>query len=323
MRVAVHPRLVEEAVFLAGRAREAAGDPLPGRALRRALERGYRLPPGPERDRRFERAHAAALGRLGLARALAAVFEAHPALGAAEGPVRVGPAAGRAKEGVDLHQRTVADGRAVRAVVASVLPGTLADPAALAARLHRHAAKVADLLDPAFGWRREEPEPSPARRETVRLRYGAAWDAWTDGRLARRGLPAPVPAEKGEEEFAAAFAGTLGAEGAAAAFRGLREDRRVSHDDLLRMARNPAAAFGSSSSGIESAAEPGPRFHPGSACPGCRFPTHDWVPDPAGLPENVLAAIRSSLTGWTPGDGLCGQCGLLFGSRLPAAAPAV
>jgi hypothetical protein len=303
MRIALHPGLVEEAVFLACRAAGARGDPAPGAWLRRALERGYALPEGTERDLRFERVHAVAFRRMGLARPLRDLFAAHPALARADGPVRVGPAPARAREGVDLHERTGEDGRRLRSVVASVLPGTLAAPGGAAARLHRDAAKTADLLDPAFGWTPEAPEPTPARREAVRRRYGAAWDARTDGRLERRGLPVPVPRERAEREFAEAFAPALGEEGAATAFRALRDGAAGTHADLLRAARDPPTLLPAG-----GPAAPPPGFLPGGPCPFCRFPTHDWVPDPAAIHERLLAILRESLPGWEPGLGVCGQC---------------
>ena len=308
MRIAVHPRLVEEAVFVACRAREAAGDPAPAQWLRRALDRGYRLPPGPERDVRFERAHGVVFRRLGLADALRKLMEAHPGLAAADGPLRVGPAPGRPLEGMDLHERREEDGRTTRAALVSLLPATLADPPLLALRLHRHAAKVADLLDPAFGWKPGGGEASAARRETVRVRYGAAWDAWTDGRLERRGLPVPVARERAEREFTAAFAAALGEEGAAAAFARLRGAERLTHADLLALARDPA--------GRGECSPPSPGV-PGGLCPFCRFPTHDWYTDPEDLPAAARAGMAASLPSWSPGEGICGQCALLYRSRAP------
>jgi hypothetical protein len=316
MRIAIHPRLVEEAVFHACRASAARGDPAPGEWLRRALERAYSLPEGTERDLRFERVHGVAFRRMGLARALHSVFAAHPALARAEGPVRVGPAPGPAKEGVDLHGRREDDGRAVRSVVASLLPATLADPDKAARRLHRDASKTADLLDPAFGWREEAPEPTPARRESVRLRYGAAWDAWTDGRLERRGLPVPVPQDRALGDFAAVFAPALGEEGTGAAFRALRDAPSLTHDDILRWARDPSGLPGAGTGTDAGDRAPRGGVLPGSPCPFCRFPTHDWVLDPAALPPGVLAAARGSDPDWEPDRGLCGQCALLFAGRV-------
>ena len=253
---------------------------------------------------------------MGLSRALHDLFAAHPALALAGGPVRVGPAPGRAKEGVDLHARADDAGRPVRAVVASVLPGTLAEPALLARRLHREAAKTADLLDPVFGWSEEPPEPTPARRESVRLRYRAAWDAWTDGRLERRGLPAPESKEEAAKGFVSVLGGVIDPARAAARFEEFRAAGALTHSDLLRFARNPDAEPGAPPSGAEDGAAANRCSPlPGSACPFCRFPTHDWIPEPRLLAAAIQEACRDSLPGWSPDDGICGQCALLFRSR--------
>ena len=66
-------------------------------------------------------------------------------------------------------------------------------------------------------------------------------------------------------------------------------------------------------------AERGTSWSPGSPCPFCRFPTHDWEPDPAGLPAGLLAEARTSDPAWTPDRGICGQCSLLFRGRVPPA----
>lgn len=322
MRIRVHPRLVEEAVFLACRSR--SGDPLAGAAeawLRRALERGYGTRPGVARETRFERAHGVVLGRLGLAGALRSLFAAHAALARAEEGIRVGPAAGPGAEGMDLHERREADGSVIRTVLASLLPDTLADPAHLARRMHRHASQMADLLDPAFAWNPGAAEPTPGRRETVRVRYGAAWAAWTDGRLRRRGLPTPVGPERARGEFAEAFAGSLGPVGWPVAFERIRAAEAMTHGDLLRFARDPRSLLDGAGAVREGGGgEPGdraePAFLPGGPCPLCRFPTHDWVPEPGALGTALLRAVRASRPAWEPAEGICGHCSLLFGARV-------
>ena len=317
MRIEIHPRLVEESVFLALRAGE--GGPAVAEAaawLRRALDRGYLLPAGSfARARRFERAHAAVFGRLGLASALRRICDAHPALALAEGGVRLGPAPGPGKEGFDLHERTERDGSAARTVLGSLLPESAADPARAARTLHRQAMQVADLLDPAYGWRSGDAEPTPAARERVRVRYGALWDAWTDGRLRRRGLPAPAGPEEGRRAFGEAVATVLSPAEAAAAFAFLDGAGALVHGDLLGWARDLRTLPGA---GGKAGAPRREGFLPGASCPLCRFPTHDWVADPAALPEGVLAAARVSRPGWVPAEGLCGQCALLYRGRLPA-----
>jgi hypothetical protein len=304
---------VEEAVFVACRRAESRGDPGPSEWLHRTLEPAYRLPEGPLRELRFQRVHAVAFRRLGLADALFAFLREHPGLFRADGPVRFGPAEGRAREQMDLHERPEENGRPVRSVLGSVLPATLADPALLAARLHRDALKVEDLLDPDFGWSPSEAESTPARRERVRVRYAAAWNAWTDGRLAGRGLPAPGTPEEAAREFAEAFVPVMGPEAAAALHESVRTASSLSHGSLLRMARTGLVD-------MDRPTAPGRAAPvPGSPCPFCRFPTHDWEPDAGTLPGAFVRALRDDEPGWSPEQGICAQCAGVYRSRGTAA----
>lgn len=160
----------------------------------------------------------------------------------------------------------------------------------------------------------------PSARRRIRRGNGAAWDAWTDGRLARRGLPAPATGEEGERAFLAVFGAVLDPGDAAAARAALAAAPALTHGDLLGFARDPGTL-----PGVRAARSPGaaprPRapFPPGGPCPLCRFPTHDWVPEPESLPGRILEGARASRPGWTPGDGMCGQCELLFRGRPQAA----
>jgi len=310
MRIAVHARLVEEAVFLTLRRRESRGEPSPGPWLHRRLERAYRLPEGPARNLRFERANAVAFGRLGLEAGLREVLERHPGLARGDGPVRVGPAPRRPKEGMELFLRRERDGAVRRSVLVNLDPSTLAEGGDLPVRLHREARKVADMLDPAFRWEPDPPESTPARRETVRIRYGVIWDAWTDGRLLRQGLPAPGDGRASRVAFAEAFTPLLGPEPASRAFDRAFASEKVTHPELLAWARNPAALPGAERAPV--AAVPAFAASPGSPCPLCRFPTHDWYPDPAGFEALHGAAVQACRSDWTSTDGLCGQCALLL-----------
>jgi hypothetical protein len=319
MRASVDPRLVEETVFLACRAAAARGDPGPSAWRHRALERGYGLPRGPDRERRFERVHGALFRRLGLSEGVLALLRAHPGLGRADGPLRIGRAQGRGREGADLLRAPAPEGGVLRTAAAAVLPETLADAGALAARLHRDLRKVEDLLDPAFGWEPPPAEGTPGRRETEALRYGAAWDAWTDGRILRAGLATPVPWEETERAFARAFAGAVTGDAALRAARALRDAPSMGHAGLRRLAADPSLLAGDRE-------DPAPRTGatpvPGTSCPFCRFPTHDWVPGAAALPDALRRTLAEALPGWAPEQGICGQCLLLYRSRKPASATA-
>jgi hypothetical protein len=47
---------------------------------------------------------------------------------------------------------------------------------------------------------------------------------------------------------------------------------------------------------------------PGSPCPFCRFPTHDWEPDPGALSAAVIRSLKEADPEWSPAQGICAQC---------------
>ena len=50
-------------------------------------------------------------------------------------------------------------------------------------------------------------------------------------------------------------------------------------------------------------------------CPLCRFPTHQFEPEPDGLPPAVRERIRSDFPEWEPAARLCLQCADLYRAR--------
>ncbi len=311
-RIAVSPDLLEQAVFLACAGAAERGEAAPGEWRHRRLERAYRLRADPAAERRFARVHAVLFRRFGLARALGEVLRAHGLVGGRVSAVRVRTAPGRAAEGIELLRSL--DGGAP-ALVILLRAATLADPAAVQVRLHRDARKAADLLDPGFRWDGSGEEGSPARRETVRVRYGAAWDAWTDGRLLRRGLPRPVTEAEQAASFAAAFGGALSPAEMEGARRRLAASATLAHGDLLRAARNPGSLVdGPVAAGGGEGRDQGPVG--GAPCPLCRFPTFDWAPPPVAPHPALRAVLEDLRPGWVEADGACRQCVMLASARV-------
>jgi hypothetical protein len=205
----------------------------------------------------------------------------------------------------------VADARASREEAADLLvvpggrptllvrvqPATVATPERLLRLLRRELLHVADMLDPAFGYKAALP-PDVAggpRERVVRGHYRIVWDAYVDGRLVRRGaLPAGVRAER-RVEFGRAFP-RLGA-GTEAAFDRFFGGRGLTHAALLAFAAG----------GADGA--------PVAGCRLCSLPTRDFEPVPAALPDHILAAIRRDVPAWQPADGLCRRCAEVYACR--------
>ena len=80
----------------------------------------------------------------------------------------------------------------------------------------------------------------------------------------------------------------------------------ATHADLLAFAVRPEGAPGGAPA----------RPRAGERCPLCRCATHDFEPEPLGLPSAVREQIRQAVPGWDPADGLCRQCADLYRARI-------
>ena len=301
------PELVEEAVFLAvrGRPRESG--------FRRQRDRAYEVRDLEAREAAFRKLHGEWFERLDLGRPIVRALEEQPSIAAATQGCRVGPARAREEEGAELFVRPGAAGAGEperRWVVVRLRPEALSVPERLFHFLRHEFFHVADMLDAQFGYEPHLPPAAagPAHERLLRDRYRALWDAVIDGRLARLGrLPASARHDR-LRDFVRAFRG-LGA-ATEQAFARFFDGAPCTHADLVAFASNPGHL---SSSAGPRPADQGP--HPGGRCPLCRFPTHAFEPEPAGLPMDLVAIIRRDFPAWDPAHGLCRQCADLYRSR--------
>jgi hypothetical protein len=294
-RIALHPVLVEEAVWAALRGTRAAAE------YQRARDPIYRLPDPEERDAAFARLASAWFDRLSLVEPLRrAVEEQGEALDAA-GRILAVPAARDRDQGAELYVAGPED----RSIVVALRPETFVDPDRALPMIRRELTHVADMLDPAFAYEPALPAmPSgPARDRLLQDRYRVLWNCSVEGRLRRRGLVPGTAREALRREFAAVF--VLLGERTEACFTALFDGPRPPHPDLVAMAMDPRAGFGL----------PAGEAAPGDRCPLCAFPTGDFEPRPDDLPEEARAAIGASFPAWGPDRGLCRQCADLYRAR--------
>lgn len=321
--------LVEEAVLvsLRGQPRE--------RAFRRQRDRLYEVRDAEAREAAFRELHATWFEKLGLGRPIVQALEEQPSIGAATRGCRLAPARARQEEGAELFVGPATAGEREsdrRWVVVRLRPEAFGAPDRLLQFLRHELTHIADMLDPRFGYEPHLPQPAagPAHERLLRDRYRVLWDAAIDGRLARLGrAPASVRDER-LRDFVRAFP-MLGPH-AEEVFASFFDGSACTHADLVAFATSPGALAGAVPPDHRSPTRhspggqaPGP--HPGERCPLCRFPTHAFEPDPASLPEGVLAAIRLDFPAWYPGQSLCHQCADLYHSRFthpsaPVAGPA-
>jgi len=290
--------LVEEAVrlALAGRSDRRR------QAFHRRREACYAVADPAARDAAFRRLYRRYFLALGLERSLLEVLAEYPELETAIPRCRVAAARRAADEGAELYVAPAGgrERRRRRLLALHLRPGTLAEGSRLRGLLRRELLHVADMIDPAFGYRPQLPASTagPVYDQLVRERYAALWSASVIGRLLRRGRAEEGARAAALERVRRVFGPTSEALAAR-----LLDGPRPTHGELLELARAPAAAAG-------------------APCPLCRFPSA--VHEVDGLEPEVVAAVRAAHPRWRRERGLCPRCADLYRARAGVfARPAV
>jgi hypothetical protein len=296
-----HPRLVEEAVFLALREHPQSG------AFYSERNRLYQIADADKREQAFLELNRAWYLRLGLARPIEQALDEQPLIASHVRLYAVGCAAGKKEEGVELFVSSDEGlGEKERRTVQILLrPESLLDPAALLPFLRHELFHIADMLDPQFGYEPTLPpaEGGPTHDRLLKERYRALWDTIIDGRMARRGWASESAHSERLRDFTRVF--PVSGETTAQVFGHFFDQDNHTHAEIAAFALAPRAAF----------QKPGASSLAGSRCPLCGFPTYDFEPEPESLPKQVAAAIEDDFPAWRPADGLCKQCAELYRAR--------
>ena len=319
MKVYYEPGLVEEAVFLALRRAEFRGDPGPSRRFHEAVDPMRQIIDLEEKERRFAEKNLDWFRELGFDRTLPEVLKEFPRAVRRIPRALVVKCVRTKEEEGDLLEKPEAPPHDRRTLFLRVVPERFTEPEALRSFLRHELMHVADLLDPAFGYRRDPDLTGPSRTnvELVRSRFRTLWAAYVDGRLDREGRLSEGRSGMRRREFEGAF-GFLGAQEASALFQEIWRGTNFTQADLIQRARDPRPA------GSEEGC---PAPLPGSPCPLCSFPTYDWA-DPAAMDEKARGLLQKEFPDWSAERRLCGQCADLYRSRsrfprviLPGATP--
>jgi hypothetical protein len=185
--------------------------------------------------------------------------------------------------------------------------GTLREPERCAYLLRHELTHILDILDPTFEYDTSRPlsEVSPSEESLFRDRYRTLWDLSVDGRLERKGFLPQDLRERRSAEFRTLFP-NLDERAAEQVFTTLWSGARPSNTDLRQMVTGAAALCATLKISVDISAEGEPHatFGPGSLCPLCRFPTHEW----AEATERFSQQVKSEYPGWEPSQGICSQC---------------
>ncbi len=271
---------------------------------------------GPEdRDAAFDRLHRAWFVSLGLAQPVERALRELPLLTSRVAECRIAPAATRAQEQADLFDRgtpaapvtrelTLETGAPSPALVALVRlrPESFVDVDRLLQILRHEFRHLADMVDPAFGYRRTLPtsDLGPAYERVLRDRYRTVWDATIDGRLAANGLASRGVRERRCADFARVLPGRQ--DDLQERFARWFDEPHPTHEAIVDFVLRPG---GGSAAGADA-----------GRCPVCRFPTARTDVDAGRLSEALVGRIRVDRPSWRPADGLCLQCEDLYRARV-------
>jgi len=296
-RIAYDAVLVEDSVLLAERRLSAAE----AATFRAERDRIYDVDDPDEREARFEELHGRFFLQLGFDRPLHEVLAERPELLLRARGCRILPAVSRQEEMADVRAEVGAPAEAAPSIVVRLRPQSLLDPETLGTLLRRELLHVADMLDPAFGYRKELPgvETDPAMVNLLRERYRVLWDATIDGRLCREGLLGVGARAARLFEFARAF--PMLSDRAETAFAPWFDGPRPTHAAIVAFIQEPR----------------GPGTADEGRCPLCRLPTPALERGPEGLDREVLRAIQRDYPGWRPEHGRCARCAEVYETLLP------
>lgn len=309
LKIEYHPRLVEQTVRHAVHA-----DPKLEADLHRQTDPLYDDPPSSERERKFIHAYADFFERLNLDRGLRQLLAERPVIKASVRACIVGPVLRAAQEGAELlvastDREATRDGRVL---MLQVSPPTLAEPELFGRRMRPELVHIADMVDPAFRYRRQQIEGLPARRNLIRDRYRVLWDVYVHGRLEREGHGDPTRRPKLLALLARVFA-IESDEVAGRAFARVFHAPSLTHEQLFTWACAPHEF-----SGPDSVAPEARLASPGAECPLCGFSTFDWFNFDGGAHDDFVREIQRRRPAWTRTHGACRQCAEIYGSLTAA-----
>ena len=309
IRIEYEPGLVEQTVNHA-----VSKDPALEAELHRWIDPLYGIPRERDRDARFVRAYGDFFERLALDRMLRRLLDERPVIAESVGACTVGPVLRVAHESAELLIRKEPEevSRDDRLVIVQVSPTTLADPELFARRMRPELYHIADMVDPAFRYRRQQIEGLPARQNLVKDRYRVLWDVYIEGRLQREG--------RAEETSRSRLVGRLArvfdidsADTVNRTAKSVLDAPSLTHAQLFAWANDP--------NGFCERETNTPEFQPGApgaSCPLCGFSTFDWFVFDTDTDKDLVHTIEAHYPDWTPASCACRQCAEIYGTLVSA-----
>jgi len=287
---------VEAAVLLCTTGRRKRASSLHISRFNREREKLYDILDPDERNSAFFALHLEWFREWGLEQLLTAPLKEFPLLPKTLNTLAFRKSRGKHDDGTELYVNETGD----RSGVVAMQPERFAHEVELGAFLRHELTHLEDMVDPAFGYLPELPNPRPTLSShcLARERYRLLWDVSIDGRLTRSGRQTVATKDQRLSEFAGAFAFWAEAR-QREVFEFLWTNPNPSHAVLVDLICDPR----------QLQANAGPR--PGAPCPLCGFPTFVWA-GPETLAQNIARVIQAEFPLWTPEQGACARCAAIY-----------
>ena len=311
MKIEYDSTLIDDVVFLEVQRREAEGNLELLRKYRRRLDPLYEELPPAERDKGFASAHFHFFAQLGFEKLLPEIVAEYPCLIEAVHLTVVRKATSHVDEGAELFVRREhrSGPQQMNTVVVKVRPQRFVGRASLGPFLRHELMHVSDMVDGEFGYDPgfRLPGRTQAEENLLKDRYQILWDITIDGRITRAGKEPLVAKSEWEQTFYRLFPSKSSME-----FEEIWSVTGPTHGLLIGIA-------GSKFMREAARGRVGGEKMPGSPCPLCGFPTHDWAGRDMELLAETEELIREDFPTWTPESGVCGHCFELYQSKVPVA----
>ena len=167
-----------------------------------------------------------------------------------------------------------------------------------------------DMMDPEFDYEDAFIPGNPSVKNLITARFRLLWNVYVDARLQRKKIRSVMPKEARYREFDNYYR-KIPEEQRRGIFEGLWKAEKLTHEELLSMATDLETLISKFIDYTEDfTPEDREYIHlQGSPCPLCKFPTYNWVDDPASVcDEMVIEAIQIDFPDWESKDGGCDRC---------------
>ncbi len=167
-----------------------------------------------------------------------------------------------------------------------------------------------DMMDPHFDYEDAFIPGNPSMKNLITARFRLLWNIFVDSRLARRKIRSVLTKEARYREFDNYYR-KIPEHQRRGIFEGLWNSEKLTHEELLSMATDLETLISTFIDYSEDFTEEDQEYiHlQGSPCPLCKFPTYNWVDDPASVcDEMVIEAIQIDFPDWESKDGGCDRC---------------